>query len=202
MIQSETNQIQTTNENSVNNSLQQQYIEEYKSLRLELIKRLDIQHHLLLFSLIIASVLFTLGLHYQVNNAFILLLYPILAMFLAVAWVYNDVRLNDIRAYIRARIEKKRLEGLEWENHLAFKRHGSFLRLSELSALGIFVVLSILAIVISRLRSFAFDNVDTLLFYSGIFAIIVSINLIFFRRFQIARKSNHSLSVEMDSERF
>jgi hypothetical protein len=169
--------------------LEQQFLAEYQSLRTELIKRLEIQHQIVLFSTAIAVVLITLGMLLSEIGISAILLYPILALFLATVWVHNDVRLFDIRSYIKARLEKKRLAGLEWENHLFIKRKGSFLRLTELSAFCIFVLVSILALLIANQKQAEFKPSDKILFYGSIVAVVFSTNLIAMRRIQFLKGS-------------
>jgi len=172
-----------------NARLEHQFLAEYQSLRTELIKRLEIQHQIVLFSTAMAGVLITLGMLLSEIGTSAILLYPILAFFLATAWVHNDVRLFDIRSYIRARLEKKRLAGLEWENHLFIKRKGSYLRLAELSAFCIFVFVSIFALVIANQKLVEYKTTDKILFYGGVVAVVFSANLIILRRIQFLRGS-------------
>ena len=70
---------------------------EYDALRGEILKRSEIQHQLLSFSLAALGALMAVGLK---DSPSALLAYPILVLFLAVGWVYNDLQIAQIGLYI------------------------------------------------------------------------------------------------------
>jgi hypothetical protein len=58
---------------------------------------------------------------FGVNNGLIALIYPPLALFLAVTWIQNDTRLHDAGKYIMEKIET-RVPGLNWETYVQKER--------------------------------------------------------------------------------
>jgi hypothetical protein len=88
---------------------------EYKVLRDEILKRLEMQHQLISFSLVAAGGLFAAGIANW--TAVLPLLYPVLALFLANSWNLHDIRITELGTYIRDRIEARLLEsGHGWEH--------------------------------------------------------------------------------------
>ena len=78
------------------------HLAEYGALRAEILKRTDIQHQLLSLSLIALGTFVTIGIE---SSATLLLVYPILAMFLAASWSHHDIRISQLGAFIRMRHE-------------------------------------------------------------------------------------------------
>jgi hypothetical protein len=90
-------------------------VAEYIALRDEVRRRSDNQNELLLFTLAAAGALFTIGVQPDGSVAIpALLLYPVLAMYLATAWSQHDMRIVEISAYIREHIDK--VMGGGWES--------------------------------------------------------------------------------------
>jgi hypothetical protein len=77
---------------------------EYAALRAEILKRTDIQHQLLSLSLIAFGTFVTVGLE---RSSTLLLVYPILAMFLAASWSHHDIRIAQLGDFIRRHHEAK-----------------------------------------------------------------------------------------------
>lgn len=78
------------------------HLAEYGALRAEILKRTDIQHQLLSLSLIALGTFVTIGLE---SSATLLLVYPILAMFLAASWSHHDIRIAQLGHFIRSHHE-------------------------------------------------------------------------------------------------
>ncbi len=74
------------------------HLAEYGALRAEILKRTDIQHQLLSLSLIALGTFVTIGFE---SSATLLLIYPILAMFLAASWSHHDIRIAQLGNFIR-----------------------------------------------------------------------------------------------------
>lgn len=98
-------------------------IEEYKALRDEILKRLDVRYQLVNLTLVIIATLFSAGLQPNVAPS-VLLLYPIVGMFLSAGWVQNNYTLYELADYIRQNIENK-YGGAGWQGYVANppKRH-------------------------------------------------------------------------------
>ena len=78
------------------------HLAEYGALRAEILKRTDIQHQLLSLSLIALGTFVTIGFE---SSATLLLVYPILAMFLAASWSHHDIRIAQLGDFIRSHHE-------------------------------------------------------------------------------------------------
>ena len=90
---------------------------EYPSLKNEMIKRIELRQQLISIALTITGVMLGFG----VNNGLIALIYPPLALFLAVTWIQNDTRLHDAGKYIMEKIET-RVPALNWETYVQKER--------------------------------------------------------------------------------
>ena len=87
---------------------------EYAQLKAEILKRSEFQHQLISIALVALGALVSVGLK---DAPIAVLAYPMLAMFLASAWTYNDAQIAQLGIYIRYRIEENLIgEGLGWEH--------------------------------------------------------------------------------------
>jgi hypothetical protein len=134
----------STNEND--QSITENRRLEYTALRQEILKRMDFRYQFISISLSIAGVFLGFG----ITNGQIALVYPPLAVFLAIGWAQNDLRVTDLATYIREHIEKN-LPGTGWEAHVQKERvktrnrkwrstilsHGGILIFTQLIAMGI-----------------------------------------------------------------
>lgn len=135
-------------------------IVEYTALREEILKRVELQHQILSLTLIIFGTILSFGL--QVHSSSILLLYAIIALFLAANWSHNGRTVRDIGRYIRSQIETKvGVQNIGWEHRIRPRqRLGG---LNFISARGIFIGTSLLAIVLA-IPLAKFDLEDIFLF--------------------------------------
>ena len=78
----------------------------------------------------------------------VLLLYPILALFLATAWTQSDSRIWDVAEYIKNHIETN-LGGINWENYVYNKNKTRKVRSLEITAIGVFLITEVLAVVLA-----------------------------------------------------
>ena len=81
------------------------FIEQYRSLRSEIEKRIDIRQQILALTLLVAGTFLTVGVQPAVPEV-VLLFYPVIAMFLGAIWEHNDLRVGQINFYIRTEVEK------------------------------------------------------------------------------------------------
>ena len=80
-------------------------IEQYRSLRSEIEKRIDIRQQILALTLLVAGTFLTVGVQPVVPGV-VLLFYPVIAMFLGATWEHNDLRVGQINYYLRTELEK------------------------------------------------------------------------------------------------
>lgn len=100
--------------------LHSEFLAEYQSLREEILKRIEIRQQVLTFTLVVAGAILSYGTA-KPDDGVILLLYPLLALFLAIAWMQSDVRAGEIGNYIKEQIETK-LDGIRWETYIRQKK--------------------------------------------------------------------------------
>jgi 8-oxo-dGTP diphosphatase len=166
--------------------LRTEMLQEFSALRDESVKRTEIRHQLLSFTLVAAGTFLTVGAQ-EIVEPSVLLIYPLLAAFLAATWTHSDIRVGEIGEYIRNNIEP-RLEGLNWEEYLhkKYAEQESWLkkRLSELSASGIFLSTELLAVILARYHS-RWDlsqKTTKILLALDVIAIVLTVFLVFCRR--------------------
>ena len=146
---------------------------EYEALRAEILKRTEIQHQLISLALIATGTFLTIG------SATATLAYPILAIFLAAAWIQSDVRIGQLGAYIKKRIEERLFgSNLGWEHFYTslhdMPRLGS---LAHLASRGVFVGTQILTVFVSLLMN-SFPTEDIVLLLVDSFVIVLTIFLL------------------------
>lgn len=96
-------------------------VAEYTALRIEIVKRMELNHQVISLAIIALGTLLAAGI--QAKNAAVILIYPIVTVFLAGVWAYNERRSERIRAYILDRIEARvGQENMGWEHALAAAR--------------------------------------------------------------------------------
>jgi len=118
---------------------------EYASLRTEMMRRIDSRQQTLSVALTLAGAFLGLG---WGAGAVVLLLYPLIALLLAVGWAQNEVFISQISAYIRDHLEATD-SGLGWQTYSS--QRGSEIRafgwpVEVLSIGGIFILTQLMAI--------------------------------------------------------
>jgi hypothetical protein len=146
---------------------------EYKTLRDEIVKRIELRQQIVAVTLTLAGVFLSVGLAFDA----VVLIYPILALFLALGWAQNDLRIASTATYIRENIEPS-FPGLNFETwnqqrRGENKRTGPW-RFVVLSHGGVFLVTSILAIGIG-LANFVLSPIEILLLVCD----FISLGLVF-----------------------
>lgn len=135
---------------------------EFNALRAEILQRAQFQQQLINLSIVIAGTLLTVFFQFS-GPSWILLTYPLLALFLAVEWSFNNTRIAQIGRYIREEIEDK-WSGPGWENYL--RSPNARTRLPWLSgvlfAFGTFVGLPLLLIFLAVLNRFTWSSLEIL----------------------------------------
>ena len=169
-----------------NYNFKEDAILEFTSLREELVKRIEIRFRILYFSFIVAGTILTFGFQQGDDASLIILLYPNLAIFLALAWVHNDLRIEDIGHYIKTKLEGEKLEGLGWQRYLSDKKH--FLRFPEIAAAGIFVVIGLISLLIVEVKFSPLEATEQILFISGGIFTVASFFIILSRRLLFDKK--------------
>ena len=142
-------------------------MEEYKALRAEILKRIEFRYQIVNFILLVSGTFLSFGSQPTIS-ASVLLVYPLLAMFLAFGWVHNGVIILQTGRYIQENIESK-LQNLKWEtdhfNKFPFTRFG------QLSTSGLILTTQLLAVALAFIKS-QFTLVDNILFVISILSVI------------------------------
>jgi hypothetical protein len=98
---------------------------EYASLREEVLKRIESRQQTISVAMTLAGAFLGFGWN---AGAVVILLYPLIALLLAVGWAQNEVFIKQINAYIRDELETQ-VTGLGWQRY-------SQQRMSELRVFG------------------------------------------------------------------
>lgn len=148
-------------------------VAEYSSMREEIIKRLELEAQLVNLTLIVVGAFFSLGIQSS-KLAVILLVYPLIAMFLASGWAYNDRRIRQIADYIREL--ETRVSGLGWGHFVKAARQRAGFRsfLGILSASGMFLTTQLVAVLIALLLV-DFTTLEWILLAISVVAVIITI---------------------------
>jgi len=162
---------------------QQALLEEYATLRTEVLARHGLRNQILLFTITGLGIVLSLPLANQELYK-IALFFPVLAAFLAVGWSQHDIRIGEIGEFIALKIEPK-VPRLTWEGHLRKERVAAaprtilkpIVRTSELYALGIFVGSQVLAIV-SSIPSIVWSTNTYIILALDVVAIIISLRAV------------------------
>jgi hypothetical protein len=115
---------------------------EYTALRDEILKRMDIEHQLATFTLLMFGTILGIGVQYRI--APLILLYPTLALFPSIGWSHTDYMTMLIGTYIKEQIEAKRTDNTGWEQFWPIHGHSRYYWAMK----GIFISTQVLAIVI------------------------------------------------------
>jgi len=91
---------------------------EYKTLRDEILKRIELRQQHIQITLGIAGAFLGFGLQTSPSVA---LIYPPIGTLLVLSWAQNEYRMRDISKYISNHIEKL-ISGLNWETYRKRKR--------------------------------------------------------------------------------
>lgn len=147
---------------------------EYNTLRGEILKRIDLRQQMVSIALTVAGIFLGVG----VNNGTVALIYPPLAVFLAVSWAQNDLRAKDVATYIRERLEPPL--GLSYEHWVQDRREATNSRGWRLTILahgGIFIFTQLMALgvgLLGLLTTHVFGPLQiTLLVVDGLSIILV-----------------------------
>ena len=149
---------------------------EYASLRQEMLRRIDSRQQTISLTLTLAGAF--LGFGWGAGNV-VILLYPLIALLLAVGWSQNEVFIKQLSAYLHDQVESK-VTGLGWESYI--RQHGSEIRfwgwpVEVLAIGGIFVLSQIMAVGLATLR-FNASLVEWVLLLLDIGAIVLMVTLL------------------------
>ncbi len=163
---------------------------EYQALSEEKLKRAELQHQLLSFALVAFGALLAAGL--QAKSAPIILVYPFLAMFLSVAWTYNEHRVRQIGAFIKYRIEARIGNELGWEHFRTNLTSGPLGSREFLAARGIYIGSGLIAMLMGALTGpiTTFGISEIILF--ALAALSVILTTVILRRTKIRTKELES----------
>jgi hypothetical protein len=137
-------------------------VEQYRSLREEIIQRVQARQQMWYVLLFIAGTFFTIGVQPGVA-AWTILIYPLLTLFFSTNLAHNDTRIDQIAWYIQYEIEKP-LELKGWETYRTEKFRRKFWTkklhhplalvpgLLAISARGVFLTTQLMALCIGTAR--------------------------------------------------
>lgn len=163
---------------------------EYAALRAELLKRIELQHQVISLTLIIFGTMLSFG--FQAHSSSIVLLYPVLALFLAASWAHNGRAIRDLVLYIRDQIEAAvGGNNFGWEHRTRLHRRLPG-RLDFLSARGIFAGTALLA-TLAAIPLARVDAINIFLFVIAIASTIGSMALLRFFPLQGADRVSSNL---------
>jgi hypothetical protein len=144
---------------------------EYAKLRDEILKRTEIQHQLISLALVAT------GTFLAMDSLTAKLTYPVLALFLSIAWVQSDIRIGQLGMYIRERIEG-RLGDIGWEHfHTPLRDLGRMGSLAHFASRGILCGTQFLTVLVSLLIA-NFSTLDKVLLCLDSLVIILTIVLL------------------------
>lgn len=176
--------VSTENSSDIENS---NILAEYQTLRDDILKRIDFRYRLINLLLVVAGTFFTLGLGLEPGiSASVLLIYPILALFLAAGWAHNGVVMVRIGQYIKDHIEVK-TAGLEWQSFItqSSPQFAGFSFLGSVSTWGLILTTQILALILAGLK-FNSTLTEWVLLICGLAAFAFTLRLLHYYR-QIRR---------------
>lgn len=151
---------------------------EYNSLKAEVVKRIEIRHQLTSLALIAPGTIIAVG--FQVNNAFLLLSYPILACLLSAVWLANTRAYHEVSRYIRTQIEPRLGKtNLRWQ-YVHYNTPHPFRLVGFLGSGAIFIFTELLAILGGvTLAKFKFDVAEIILFVLAILSVLLTFLMVF-----------------------
>lgn len=189
-------------ENNISEREFRQLDMEFRELRNEILKRIELRQQVLVITITIAGVIFGLALKDNVTgyNNQIALIYPPISLLMAMIWIIDDYNIQKASLYIRYRIERK-LPILMWENYTEYVTYGSkdkYVRLGTLFAYcGIFITTQFIALLIGGklsevLRKLVnFEIYNTFEFLGNILGVLcVMITVYFFLMWYEKKRSN------------
>ena len=149
---------------------------EYTALRSEILKRIELMHQVVSLGFLVPSTLFAFG--FQMRDANLLLLSPVLALVLSVLWSQHERRARECGYYIRTHIETRFENAMSWEHFMDSARilHRFFDQDSNWAAIGIFSGTGILALVVGIPVAIQFGTIVPLwlLLSTAILAIVLT----------------------------
>lgn len=153
---------------------------EYATLREEVLRRIESRQQTISIALTLAGAFLGLGWN---AGPVVILLYPLIALLLAVGWAQNEVFIKQINAYIREHLEGE-ASGLGWQRY-------SDQRMSEIRVFGwpvevlaiggIFVLTQLMAVGLGTYR-FGSSSIEWALLALDFAAILALIGLMEFVR--------------------
>jgi hypothetical protein len=147
---------------------------EYNVLRAEILKRIEIRNSIVFGTLTFAGVLLGFGL----SNAKLALIYPVISLFLAAAWVQNDVLISDLGRYIRDHLETSPI-GLKWETHRQHTRVSKKRDWKQpsaaLSSGGVFFITQLVAMIVAISQYSAFTELEYILLFIAVLCVLFTI---------------------------
>jgi hypothetical protein len=154
---------------------------EYKALRDETLKHIEVQYQVVGITLVAAGAFLTIGTQTSITPD-ASLVYPILAVFLAAAWADNQIGIIHIGAFIRGAFEQGSDSRLRWESvNFDYYRRTRWV-LHMIAMRGLFVVSQLLAMFLAIERlwhgNLSFPFVDWVMLTLDLTAVAVTLWLL------------------------
>jgi hypothetical protein len=150
---------------------------QYTSLREEVLKRIELQHQIVLGALVAVGTILTVG----ATESSILLVYPFLALFLALAWSQNDHRNRQITQYLAACEERFLSDAsIGWEHRRSSSRLWIFGSRKVFAARGIFIGSQVLTLLLYWIKTSTISSDETFLLAAGVLVTLVTVLIIGF----------------------
>jgi hypothetical protein len=126
-------------------------VAQFEALREEILKDMDAQNQLIGLTLLIAGTFLSLGTQQSVAES-TLMVYPLLAVFLAALWSDKQVGIVRIGTYIRDRFDSYVDEQWRWETYVAKVYQNMRTSRNVWGVRGLFMVTQTLALVLALTR--------------------------------------------------
>jgi hypothetical protein len=144
---------------------------EYVTLREEVLKRIESRQQTISVAMTLAGAFLGFGWN---AGAVVILLYPVIALLLAIGWAQNEVFIKQLNAYIRDQLESEQ-SGFGWQRYS--QQRNSELRvfgwpLEILAIGGIFVLTQLMAIGLGGFR-FNASLLEWILIMLDVVAVVV-----------------------------
>jgi hypothetical protein len=150
-------------------------LNEFNALNNEIVKRLEIQYQFIYLTLFVAGTLLSVGSQPKIYPI-VLLIYPIIALFLAVGWQQNAIVIRQLGLYIRDRIES-RVAGGGWESYRKTMSLISQRNLTTLFTRGTFIGTQLVAVVIVLPR-LTFSGLEIVMLTIDVIAVMITFGVI------------------------
>ena len=169
-------------------------IEEYKTLRDEILRRLEIRTRVIDLTVLGSGAVWAAAFQ-STSLAPALFVYPLLVLFLTLGWTSHGVLIQQIGDYIRDQIENREPQ-LNWETFSSEQRQASvrWLYSASVSSSGLFLVTQVVSICLAVYLNDGLNGWEWALLGLGILATLgTCVTLVDFLRLRLNRDVDQRL---------